>query len=157
RPTQPLIPPYLIQQNNYLQPLIPLPPNIFYPTTIPTSILVFKKSPQQDHNLLFIHPSNHFQKPKNQNHLTHPQLHPIIPTYNPKQTIHKYTYTPTLQHIPHNHYNLNIPPYLHTFQQQPPIHLHQLQQHFKNIHKQIPQIQQQINPYLKQLALFKHH
>lgn len=51
---------YLIEEKNYLEAVIGLPANIFYGTSIPTCILVFKKCRQQDDNVLFIDASNDY-------------------------------------------------------------------------------------------------
>ncbi|MBT9978196.1 SAM-dependent methyltransferase, partial [Staphylococcus aureus] len=78
---------YLIEEKNYLEAVIGLPANIFYGTSIPTCILVFKKCHQQDDNVLFIDASNDFEKGKNQNHLSDAQVERIIDTYKRKATI----------------------------------------------------------------------
>ena len=49
---------YIIKDKNYLDAVIGLPSNIFYGTTIPTCILVFKKCRENDDNVLFIDASN---------------------------------------------------------------------------------------------------
>ena len=136
--------------------MIGLPANIFYGTSIPTCILVFKKCRQQDDNvLLFIDASNDFEKGKNQNHLTDAQVERIINTYKCKETIDKYSYSATLQEIAENDYNLNIPRYVDTFEEEEPIDLEQVQQDLKNIDKEIAQVEQEINAYLKELGVLK--
>ncbi|MBT4571880.1 MAG: type I restriction-modification system subunit M, partial [Campylobacteraceae bacterium] len=59
---------YLIEDRNYLDAVVGLPANIFYGTSIPTCILVFKKCREDSDNVLFIDASNHFEKAKNQNY-----------------------------------------------------------------------------------------
>ncbi len=105
---------YLIEEKNYLEAVIGLPANIFYGTSIPTCILVFKNIANND-NVLFIDASNDFEKGKNQNHLSDAQVERIIDTYKRKATIDKYSYSATLQEIADNDYNLNIPRYVDTF------------------------------------------
>ena len=61
---------YLIEDRNYLDAVIGLPANIFYGTSIPTCILVFKKCRENDEDILFIDSSKHFEKRGNQNYLT---------------------------------------------------------------------------------------
>ncbi|EOD3893044.1 N-6 DNA methylase, partial [Staphylococcus aureus] len=129
--------------------------NIFYGTSIPTCILVFKKCRQQDDNVLFIDASNDFEKGKNQNHLSDAQVDRIIATYKRKETIDKYSYSATLQEIADNDYNLNIPRYVDTFEEEAPIDLDQVQQDLKNIDKEIAEIEQEINAYLKELGVLK--
>ncbi len=146
---------YLIEEKNYLEAVIGLPANIFYGTSIPTCILVFKKCRQQDDNVLFIDASNDFEKGKNQNHLSDAQVERIIDTYKRKETIDKYSYSATLQEIADNDYNLNIPRYVDTFEEEAPIDLDQVQQDLKNIDKEIAEIEQEINAYLKELGVLK--
>ncbi|MCS4599854.1 type I restriction-modification system subunit M [Staphylococcus aureus] len=146
---------YLIEEKNYLEAVIGLPANIFYGTSIPTCILVFKKCRQQDDNVLFIDASNDFEKGKNQNHLSDAQVERIISTYKHKETIDKYSYSATLQEIADNDYNLNIPRYVDTFEEEAPIDLDQVQQDLKNIDKEIAEVEQEINVYLKELGVLK--
>ncbi|WP_070866181.1 type I restriction-modification system subunit M, partial [Staphylococcus sp. HMSC36A10] len=146
---------YLIEEKNYLEAVIGLPANIFYGTSIPTCILVFKKCRQQEDYVLFIDASNDFEKGKNQNHLTDAQVERIINTYKRKETIDKYSYSATLQEIADNDYNLNIPRYVDTFEEEAPIDLDQVQQDLKNIDKEIAEVEQEINAYLKELGVLK--
>ena len=60
---------YLIEEKNYLDAVIGLPANIFYGTSIPTCILIFKKCRTEDEDILFIDASQDFEKAKNQNKL----------------------------------------------------------------------------------------
>ena len=55
---------YLIEEKNYLDAVIGLPANIFYGTSIPTCILVFKKCRQDDDKVLFIDASMNLKKEK---------------------------------------------------------------------------------------------
>ena len=66
-----------------------------------------------------------------------------------RETIDKYSYSATLQEIADNDYNLNIPRYVDTFEEEAPIDLDQVQQDLKNIDKEIAEIEQEINAYLK--------
>ncbi|MEN0530152.1 DUF1672 family protein, partial [Staphylococcus aureus] len=77
------------------------------------------------------------EKGKNQNHLSDAQVERIIDTYKRKATIDKYSYSATLQEIADNDYNLNIPRYVDTFEEEAPIDLDQVQQDLKNIDKEI--------------------
>ncbi|HAY3001880.1 TPA: SAM-dependent DNA methyltransferase, partial [Staphylococcus aureus] len=59
------------------------------------------------------------------------------------------------QEIAENDYNLNIPRYVDTFEEEEPIDLEQVQQDLKNIDKEIAQVEQEINAYLKELGVLK--
>ena len=57
---------YLVETRNYLDTIIGLPANLFYGTSIPACICVFKKD-KKDRNVYFIDASKNFEKGKNQN------------------------------------------------------------------------------------------
>ena len=106
---------YLIEEKNYLDAVIGLPANIFYGTSIPTCILVFKKCKEHPDDILFIDASQHFEKVKTQNYLRDEDVDRIVDTYEKRITIDKYSYVATLYEVRENDYNLNIPRYVDTF------------------------------------------
>ena len=114
---------YLIEDKNYLDAVIGLPANIFYGTSIPTSILVFKKCREESDSVLFIDASAHFEKVKNQNHLRHEDIEKIIMTYQNRKEEDKYSHLASMQEIKENDYNLNIPRYVDTFEEEEVIDL----------------------------------
>ena len=114
---------YLIEDRNYLDAVIGLPANIFYGTSIPTCVLVFKKCREDSDNVLFIDASNEFDKAKNQNYLTEDNVHKIIDTYTNREAIEKYSHLASMAEIKDNDYNLNIPRYVDTFEEEEPVDL----------------------------------
>ena len=112
---------YLIEEKNYLDAVIGLPSNIFYGTSIPTCILVFKKCREQPDDILFIDASAHFEKVKTQNYLRDEDVERIIDTYAKRISIEKYSYVASLDEVRENDYNLNIPRYVDTFEEEEPI------------------------------------
>ena len=147
---------YLIQEKNYLDAVIGLPANIFYGTGIPTCILVFKKCREADDNILFIDASNDFEKGKNQNNLTDENVEKIIETYTKRETVDKYSYNAKLEEIEENDYNLNIPRYVDTFEEEEPVDIDQVQKDLAQIDKEIAEVEEEINGYLKELGVYKH-
>ncbi|MCP4481933.1 MAG: N-6 DNA methylase [bacterium] len=91
---------------------------MFYGTSIPTVILVFKKCRVESENILFIDASNGFEKRKNQNYLTDKDLEKIMTVYKNRENIDKYAYVASLEEIEENEYNLNIPRYVDTFEEE---------------------------------------
>ena len=144
------------KEKNYLDAIIGLPSNLFFGTSIPTSILVFKKCREDDDNVLFIDASQLFEKGKNQNHLTTEDVEKIVETYKNRETLDKYSYAASLEEIAENDYNLNIPRYVDTFEEEDPIDLDQVQQDLKNIDKGIAEVETEINEYLKELGVVNH-
>ena len=90
---------YLIEDRNYLDAVIGLPSNIFYGTSIPTCILVFKKCREHSDNILFIDASNDYEKAKNQNYLTNENIEKIIDTYANRKEIEKYSHLASMDEI----------------------------------------------------------
>ena len=119
---------YLIKELNYLDAVIGLPANIFYGTSIPTCIMVFKKCREKDDTILFIDASGdeNFVKEGNQNVLRHQDVEKIIATYRNRTAIEKYSYLATLDELKENDYNLNIPRYVDTFEEEDTIDLDQV-------------------------------
>lgn len=127
---------YLIEQKNYLDAVIGLPANIFYGTSIPTTILVFKKSRTTD-DVLFIDASQSFEKGKNQNHLTDDDVKKIVETFREREEIEKYSHAASMEEIEENEYNLNIPRYVDTFEEEEPIDIQALHEEIKSINKEM--------------------
>jgi len=67
-------------EENLLDAVIGLPANLFYGTSIPACILVFKKN-RANEDVLFIDASKEFEKGKNQNSLTEQNIKKIVATY----------------------------------------------------------------------------
>jgi type I restriction enzyme M protein len=107
---------YLIEDRNYLDAVIGLPANIFYGTSIPTCILVFKKCREIPDDVLFIDASQYFDKVKTQNVLREEDIDRIVNTYRDRTETEKFSKRASLKEIAENDYNLNIPRYVDTFE-----------------------------------------
>jgi len=144
---------YLIEDRNYLDAVIGLPANIFYGTSIPTCILVFKKCREQDDNILFIDASQYFEKAKNQNHLREEDIERIITTYRSRETVDKYSYVATIDEIRENDYNLNIPRYVDTFEEEEPVDLDAVSKELKALEEDMKHTDEKIADYCRQLNI----
>lgn len=147
-----LIRQYLIEKN-YLDAVIGLPANIFFGTTIPTVILVFKKSRGNSNEILFIDASNEYENGKNQNTLANKHVDKIINTYIERKSIDKYSYLATLQEVKENDFNLNIPRYVDTFEPEAPIDTEQVKVDILRLEKEIKDIDEELQGYLNELGL----
>ncbi len=114
---------YLIESRNWVDAIIGLPANIFYGTSIPTCILVLKKCRENPDGILFIDASQHYLKDKNQNRLRDEDIERIVQTYRSRQTLEKYSYLAPLSEVAENDYNLNIPRYVDTFEEEAAVDL----------------------------------
>lgn len=146
---------YLIKELNYLDAVIGLPANLFNGTSIPTCILVFKKCREVDDNIVFIDASGdgNYEKVGNQNALRDSDVDKIINTYRNRETIDKYSYVASLAEIAENDYNLNIPRYVDTFEEEEPIDLDQVAAELKMLDKEIESTDAEIARYCAELGI----
>jgi type I restriction enzyme M protein len=109
-------------ERNYLDAVIGLPANVFYGTSIPTTVLVFKKS-RLAKDILFIDASGGFEKSKNKNRLKPEHIDRIVETYGKRADVDKYAHVASLDEVKSNDYNLNIPRYVDTTDEEAEIDL----------------------------------
>ncbi len=146
---------YLIEDRNYLDAVIGLPANIFYGTSIPTTILVFKKCREDSDCVLFIDASAHFEKVKNQNHLRVEDIEKIVTTYQERKEIEKYSHKATLAEIAENDYNLNIPRYVDTFEEEEAVDLAEVCEYLNEMEKHSKENDKVLFAYCDELGLPK--
>lgn len=144
---------FLIEKKNYIDAIIGLPANIFYGTSIPTCILIIKKCRKEDDNILFIDASKEFEKIKTQNKLRIEHISKIIETYRNRSEIEKYSHSATLQEIKDNDFNLNIPRYVDTFEEEEEIDIHAIMNEIKELEAKRVELDKEIEVYLKELGL----
>ncbi|MDX4037728.1 type I restriction-modification system subunit M [Aliarcobacter skirrowii] len=146
---------YLIEDRNYLDAVIGLPSNIFYGTSIPTCILVFKKCREHSDNILFIDASNDYEKAKNQNYLTNENIEKIIDTYANRKEIEKYSHLASMDEIKENDYNLNIPRYVDTFEEEETIDLEKVSSELKALEIEMKTTDETIAKFCDELGIAK--
>ena len=144
---------YLIEDRNYLDAVIGLPSNIFYGTSIPTCILVFKKCREHSDNILFIDASNDYEKAKNQNYLTNENIEKIIDTYANRKEIEKYSHLASMDEIKENDYNLNIPRYVDTFEEEEVIDLDKVSSELKALEIDMKTTDETIASFCRELNI----
>jgi type I restriction enzyme M protein len=144
---------YLIEDKNYLDAVIGLPANIFYGTSIPTCILVFKKCREDSEHILFIDGSNEFEKIKAQNYLTDLNVDKIIKTFTDRTVIEKYSYLATIDEVKENDYNLNIPRYVDTFEEEEKIDLDFVSKELKDLDIEMKGTDSDILKYCNELNI----
>lgn len=144
---------YLIEDKNYLDAVIGLPANIFYGTSIPTCILVLKKCRETPDDILFIDASQGYEKAKNQNYLRDEDINRIVETYRKRTQQPKYSHAATLQEIKDNDFNLNIPRYVDTFEEEQQIDINDVANELVELDKQIAKNDKTIADFCKQLNI----
>ena len=144
---------YLIEEKNCLDAVIGLPANIFYGTSIPTSILVFKKCREKPNDILFIDASAHFEKVKTQNMLSETHINKIVSTYRERKTEDKYSYVASLNEVIENDYNLNIPRYVDTFEEEEGIDIESVATEIQTLDADLEENKTLITSFCKELNI----
>jgi len=149
----------LIEQN-LLDLVVGLPPNLFYGTGIPAAILVFDKARAAGRHphgksVLFIDASREFDDGTNQNRLRTGKdgdVERIVSTYKAFKTVDKYAYKATFDEIKENDFNLNIPRYVDTFEEEVVIDISKVQKEIGELESELAQTQKQMAKYMKELG-----
>ncbi|MFM5177462.1 type I restriction-modification system subunit M [Aeromonas caviae] len=136
---------------NLLDAVIGLPEKLFYGTGIPAAILIFKKQ-KVDDNVLFIDASREFKAGKNQNLLSADNIAKIVATYRNGGNVDKYAYLASLKEIKENDYNLNIPRYVDTFEEEEEIDLLAVRAEREQLKTQLAALETEMANYLKELG-----
>ncbi|WP_397444837.1 type I restriction-modification system subunit M [Polaribacter sp. R77954] len=144
---------YLIEDRNYLDAVIGLPANIFYGTSIPTCIMVFKKCREHPEDVLFIDASTHFEKVKTQNQLSENDIDKIVSTYRERLEEDKYSYKATLAEVVENDYNLNIPRYVDTFEEEAQIDIETIATEIQGLDIELQENETLIASFCKELKI----
>lgn len=148
-------------EENILEAVIGLPANLFFGTGIPAAILVFNKGKVDNTNVLFIDASKHFESAKNQNKLREKDIEHIVSTYRkfnegklkPGIVEDKYSYVATFDEIQENEFNLNIPRYVDTFEEEAEVDIAAVQLEITKLETELKTVQEEMKKYLKELGV----
>lgn len=138
-------------EENLLDTVIGLPEKLFFGTGIPAAILLFKKQ-KTDDKVLFIDASREFKSGKNQNQLTPDNIQKIIDTYKARKTTDKYSYLASFDEIQENDFNLNIPRYVDTFEEEAEIDLMAVRKERVQLQSELKTLEAEMEGYLKELG-----
>lgn len=153
-------------KENLLEAVIGLPANLFFGTGIPAAILIFNKGKGENKDVLFIDASREYEAGKNQNKLREDKdIKHIVDTYQAflkaspiggglegAVVEDKYAYRATIKEIQENDYNLNIPRYVDTFEEEAPVDIAATQMEIKKLKKELADVEAQMDNYLKELG-----
>ena len=145
-------------RENLLDAVIGLPPNLFQTTGIPVAILIFDRSREKGgknekrKDVLFIDASREFIAEKAQNKLDDTIIEKIFNTYKARKDVEKYAHSASPDEIKENDYNLNIPRYVDTFEEEPEIDIKELQKELAEVEKQLAESEKKMKKILKELG-----
>ncbi len=145
---------WIVGTLNRLDAVIGLPANLFHGTSIPVCILVLKSNRNgNSNNILFIDASKDFIKGKNQNELSDEHIQKIIDTYAKRENVDKFAYVASMDEIKDNDYNLNIPRYVNTTDEEQEIDLAKVTEEIKEIKNEIEQTENALKKSFDELGL----
>ena len=148
-------------EENILEAVIGLPANLFFGTGIPAAILIFNKGKCNNKNVLFIDASQQYENGKNQNKLRNEDIDRIVATYRKFNAgeleagivDEKYSYVATIDEIQANDFNLNIPRYVDTFEEEAEVDIAAVQTEINSLEMELKIVQAEMNKYLKELGV----
>lgn len=138
-------------ENGSIDTVIGLPANIFFNTSIPTTVIILKKN-RDTKDILFIDASEEYTKAKNQNVLEDKHIDRILETYKIRKGIDKYAYVASYDEIVENDYNLNIPRYVDTFEEEEPISLTEVAKDLKETEEKIKESNKALEEMVQELT-----
>ena len=138
-------------EENLLDCVIGLPEKLFYGTGIPACVLILRKA-KADSNVLFIDASREFHSGKNQNQLGPENIDRIVAAYQSGETEAKYAYLATPAELAANDYNLNIPRYVDTFEEEAEIDLAAVRAERLRLKAELAELEIKMDGYLKELG-----
>ena len=133
----------ILLENGCIDAVIGLAPNLFYSTGIPVSLIILRKD-KTDRSVYFIDSSNEFAKKSNKNELTEENIQKIFKAYKSKEEIDKFAHLAKFEEIEENAFNLNIPRYVDTFEEEEPIDLAEVSADIKAINDEKEELKKAI-------------
>ena len=145
---------YLIKDLNRLDAIIGLPANLFHGTNIPVVILVLKsKRNGNSGNILFIDASKEFKPGKVQNELPDECIQKIVDAYLERKDVERYAHVATMEEIIENGYNLNIPRYVDSSEEEEEVDISQVKAELAGITAKKQVAIDKVNSTMKLLGL----
>jgi len=141
-------------EENLLDAVIGLPAQLFYGTGIPAALMILKKR-RDKKNVLFIDASREYKDNKKQNILREQDLEKITQTYRDYKTLDKYSYVASPDDLKENEYNLNIPRYVDTFEEEEPVDIKAVQGEIKELELKLKEVRSEMDKYLKELGVLE--
>lgn len=141
-----------IIENNLIDTIIGLPPNLFYGTSIPACIIVLKNN-RKNKDIFFIDASEEYDKGKRQNKLREEDISKILTAYRKRKDILKYCRAVSFEEIKANNYNLNISRYLISTEEKSDINLNTSKREIDNLETEREKLRNSINNIFKEIRI----
>ncbi|WP_027720831.1 type I restriction-modification system subunit M [Maridesulfovibrio zosterae] len=140
---------YLVD-NNYVETVISLAPNLFFGTTIAVNILVLSKH-KTDTNTQFIDASGLFKKETNTNILTEDHIEQIMQVFDSKKNVDHFSQSVDCDRIASNDYNLSVSSYVEAKDTREVIDIAKLNAELKTTVAKIDQLRKDIDAIVAEI------
>lgn len=140
---------YLVD-NNYVETVISLAPNLFYGTTIAVNILVLSKH-KTDTDIQFIDASDLFKKGTNNNLLLDAHIDQIMAVFDSKETVDHFARSVPLEDVAANNYNLSVSSYVEAKDNREMVDIAQLNAELKTTVARIDQLRKDIDAIVAEI------
>ncbi|EPF02519.1 type I restriction-modification system subunit M [Bacillus toyonensis] len=137
-------------EDGSIDAVIGVPANLFFGTSIPTTVIILKKN-RTTRDVLFIDASNEFTKGKNQNELSKENIDKIVETYKKREDVEKYAHVATFDEIKENDFNLNITRYVDTFEEEAPVDMATIGSAIQDIRKEKAELESSLYDMISSL------
>jgi type I restriction enzyme M protein len=146
-------------KENLLDAVIGLPPNLFQTTSIPVAILIFDRSREKGGanenktSVMFIDASREFVANKARNNLSDEIINKIVKTYQARKDVEKYAHLATFAEIEENNFNLNIPRYVDTFEEEAEVDINAVNTELAQVEADLATTEKKMKSYLEELNI----
>ena len=137
-------------EDGSIDSVIGMPANLFFGTSIPTTVIILKKN-RTTRDVLFIDASKAFTKGKNQNKLSKENIEKIVETYKKREDVDKYAHIASFDEIKENDFNLNIPRYVDTFEEEAPVDMATIGSTIQDIRKEKAELESNLYDMISSL------
>lgn len=135
-----------------IETVIGFPDKLFLNTSIPVCVVILRKN-RAESDILFVDANKDFEKLKKQNHLRQEDVDKIVDTVVNRKEIEKYSHIATIDEIKENDYNINIPRYVDTFEEEEPIDIIAVSNEIQKLNAEIKQTESEFLAMLDELAV----
>lgn len=145
---------YMID-NNFVDTVIQLPPDLFFGTSIATCILVLKKN-KSDNNILFVDASEEFTRNTNKNKLSDENINNIVVLLKNRKSIENKSYLASYDEVKDNDYNISVNSYLKTNTDDNNIDIEEVNKKLAEVVPRQQQIRKELEEIIKELEVDYH-
>jgi len=139
-------------EENLLDGVVGLPANLFFGVGIPAALMFFRRN-KPDRNVFFIDASREYAEGKNQNRLRDEDIDKIVATWRTRHDVPKYAHLAAPEELAENEYNLNIPLYVDTFEEDVPLDLDAVKAEIARIERELSTTRAQLADALQKLGV----